>query len=234
MKRLLLLGTILIATSAFAFGGGGSNRTHKWYRHGVDSIGVHIGGACPQGSSTTGQGGETGIYDGGVMCKCTEVDKVYTVNGCELQPEVCTDHTTNQCGLGYYCQFSPYDCDDTKGGNPDGVCTAISGGTEITPAGDSEKTYLKGPKTDWWSAYSWCIGNGKQLVTGSIAGHALNEYYENYDGNGDIYTYFGQDIYFWTGHDSGDSCGAWYVHALSDFEDVYDFSRSYDYYALCE
>ena len=41
MKKFLLLGTILIATSAFAFGGGRSGRVHERYKTGVDAIGVH-------------------------------------------------------------------------------------------------------------------------------------------------------------------------------------------------
>ena len=87
---------------------------------------------------------------------------------------------------------------------------------------------------DWWSANSWCAANGGSLITGSIAGHALNSYYENYDGNGDIYTYFGQDIYFWTGYDAGDSCQAWFVFAESAIEGVNDyFSRDYGNYVLC-
>ena len=88
---------------------------------------------------------------------------------------------------------------------------------------------------DWWSANSWCAANGGRLITGTIAGHALNSFYENYDGNGDIYTYFGQAIHFWTGYDAGDSCNASYVIADSDYEGVDNDGRNYDFrgYALC-
>ena len=73
------------------------------------------------------------------------------------------------------------------------------------------------------------------LVTGSIAGHSLNSDYYNGDGNGDIYTYFGQDIDIWTGYDSGDSCNAWRVTATSYYELVRGDGRDFsDYYALCE
>ena len=47
-KKLLLLMSLVVIIyndSVFAFGGGGRNRTHEWYKHGVDSIGVHIGGS---------------------------------------------------------------------------------------------------------------------------------------------------------------------------------------------
>jgi hypothetical protein len=139
----------------------------------------------------------------------------------------CTSHTTNQCGLGYYCQFSPSNCGDSSRGN--GVCTPVGSGTPL-----KDGAYLKGPGTDWWSAYSWCKGNGMDLVTGTIAGKALDSYYENY-GNGPLYTYFGQDIYFWTGHDAGDSCLAWRVGARSAGEYVNSGRRySNSYSALCE
>jgi len=46
MKKISIVLLLLASTSAFAFGGGGGGqgRTHKWYNHGVDSIGVHIDG----------------------------------------------------------------------------------------------------------------------------------------------------------------------------------------------
>ena len=162
----------------------------------------------------------------------TTVDSNYVGNDALSDGKcICTDHTTNQCGLGYYCRFRPKDCDDTKGGNPNGVCTAVGSGTSIKGG-----AYLQSPDwMDWWSAYSWCKGNGMEPVTGTIAGIPLNSYYENYDGNGPLYQYFGDDFYFWTGHDYGDSCFAWYVAATSDYERVYDDRRNYgDILALCQ
>ncbi len=235
MKKLLLLGTIFIASVALAFGGSGKHRdrVHEWYGAGIDSLGVHYGSSCPKESSTTGQGGETGIYDGNVMCKCTDANKVYTVNGCEVQPEVCDDHTINQCGLGYYCQFSPVGCESRNRG--DGVCTQITGGTEVIPVGDTTKIYLMGARIDWWSANSWCVGNGKHLVTSPIVGHPLDDSYLNDRGNGDIYTYFGQDVDFWTVYDDGESpCCAWAVYADFHLDNIYLLCRSYGSYALCE
>ena len=144
--------------------------------------------------------------------------------------QTCTDHTTNECGLGYYCKFSPSDCYDSDRG--DGVCTAVGSGTSIKGG-----AYLKSPgQMDWWSAYSWCKGNGMEPVTGTIAGIPLNSEYYSEDGNGPLYQYFGGEIYFWTGHDFGDSCGAWGVGAGSGYEYVGSFLRDgiFDYYALCQ
>lgn len=46
-KIFLVVFAMLIAhnnpVGAFG-GGGGHSRVHEWYKHGVDSIGVHIGG----------------------------------------------------------------------------------------------------------------------------------------------------------------------------------------------
>ena len=66
--------------------------------------------------------------------------------------QTCTDHTTNECGLGYYCQFSPSDCVDRG----DGVCTEIKGDKQTTGA----VKHWVGPTLDWWSANSWCLGKG--------------------------------------------------------------------------
>ena len=229
----IIVSALLVATAAFAFGGGGRHRDRESAYYGVSSIGVHYGDTCPQGSSTTGQGGKTGIYNGGAMCKCTDADKVYTVNGCKVQPDICDDHTINQCGLGYYCQFNTYCCDDAC--REDGVCTKITGETEVIPVGDTTKTYLEsGTTMDWWSAYSWCKGNNMNLVTGSIAGHRLNESYNYFDKTGDIYTYFGRKINFWTGYIVG-VCDAWAVDVFRDAEFVNSLSRNYpEFVALCE
>jgi len=89
---------------------------------------------------------------------------------------------------------------------------------------------------DWWSAYSWCKGNGMEPVTGTKASIPLNSFYEIFDDNGPLYQYFGEKIEFWTGHDdSGDSCTAWGVYANSGYEYVYDFDRDLnDFSALCQ
>jgi len=138
----------------------------------------------------------------------------------------CTKIDKPECGSGYYCEFSPSSCSASGSG----VCTAIGGSSTVAGG------YLKSSGTmDWWSANSWCAANGGSLITGTIAGHALNSYYTNYDGNGDIYTYFGEEIWFWTGYDVGNSCYALNVKATSYVEKVYDGNRNYKgaVYALC-
>jgi hypothetical protein len=87
---------------------------------------------------------------------------------------------------------------------------------------------------DWWSAYSWCKGNGMEPVMGAIAGKSLTSDYVNENGNGSLYQYFGEDITFWTGHDKGDSCGAWYVTAFYSREYVDYNSRDNHSSALCQ
>ena len=114
------------------------------------------GPSCPSGSgedSTTWTGGAFTVTEDGesITCYCA-ANKSYKNGACSAIPSSCDDHTTNQCGLGYYCQFTPMGCDDTKGGNPNGTCTAITGGTEV------DGHWVGGPRTDWWSANSWCIG----------------------------------------------------------------------------
>ena len=162
----------------------------------------------------------------------TTVDSNYVGNDALSDGKcICTDHTTNQCGLGYYCRFRPKDCDDTKGGNPNGVCTAVGSGTSI-----KDGAYLKSSDPmDWWSAYSWCKGKDMDLVTGTIADIPLNSSYTNMDGNGPLSQYFGENIDFWTGHDYVDPCGAWYVIVDSGYEAVSSIERNNgDYYALCQ
>jgi hypothetical protein len=163
-------------------------------------------------------------------------EKVDCPNGLDANEEgkcICTDHTTNQCGLGYYCQFDPSDCfkesccESSRG---DGVCTAVGSGKSI-----KDGAYLKSPSSmDWWNAYSWCKGNGMEPLTGTIAGKSLSSSHQNWIGNGPIYQYLGEGMTFWTGHDKGDFCEAWAVTAHSSSERVHSSTRGYKYYALCQ
>ena len=221
MRKILLFSIMMMASTAWALGGGGSGRQPNFYGNGVSAIGVHFGGDTAPACTLKASDCPGGVDTANCVCESTA-------------GQTCTSHTANQCGLGYYCQFSPYDCDDTKGGNPNGVCTPVGSGTPL-----KDGAYLKGPETDWWSAYSWCIGNGMDLVTGTIAGKALNSYYSTEDCDGSLRPYFGQDIYFWTGHDYGDSCNAWFVVAVSEGDCVGgDYvggnGRETNRYALCE
>ncbi|MBE6446018.1 MAG: type II secretion system protein [Alphaproteobacteria bacterium] len=175
------------------------------------------------GTGCTTSDGKEGTCDAGV---CEEATADYT--GVK-----CTDYQNNtECGgvgSGWYCEFNPTSCSASG----TGTCTAVGSGTSIKGG-----TYLQSPSgsMDWWSAYSWCKGNGMNLVTGKIAGIPLNSEYEDWDGNRPLYQYFGEDIYFWTGHDYGDSCDAWEVYADSYYEDVYNNPRNSNdaYYALCQ
>ena len=121
----------------------------------------------------------------------------------------CTDHTTNQCGLGYYCQFNPSDCGDSDRGT--GICTAISGGS--TKGG-----HWVGPQLDWWSANSWCIGKGSSgLITYATlsktvtdGGYACNKTSRSCDW--DALLADGLSGSYRTAEDHGDFCNTWNVH----------------------
>ena len=182
------------------------------------------GPTCPTGSSTEGTGGSTGIKIDGALCQCDDENAVYTSNGCEVRTsDTCDDHTTNQCGLGYYCKFSPSDCSDSDRG--DGVCTAISGGTEVDG-------HWVGPNLDWWSANSWCIGKGS---SGSITYTTLqSEYSCNKGYSCDWFTMYSNGLTdnYWFREDIGDSCSVFCLDLGS--ANFCDKFRNEANYALCE
>ena len=171
-----------------------------------------------EGENCTTADGKKGMCNAGV-CKLD-----YT--GVE-----CTDYQNNtECGgkeSGWYCQFSP----SSYSASGTGTCTAVGSGTPI-----KDGAYLKSPDPmDWWSAYSWCKGNGMEPVTGTRASIPLNSDYDYWAGNGPLYQYFGGDFEFWTGHDKGDSRSAWRVIVYSNYENVAQYERNYDgHYALCQ
>jgi len=93
MSRTKLIGfltfsvALTICTSALAFGGGGGGqgRTHKWYRHGVDSIGVHVGGdTCTNNQD---------LFDGKCVPKCATGEERQLDGSCK---EPCPEE--RQCG----------------------------------------------------------------------------------------------------------------------------------------
>ncbi|MBE6446329.1 MAG: type II secretion system protein [Alphaproteobacteria bacterium] len=181
-----------------------------------------------EGENCTTSDGKAGTCNDGV---CEE--KVDCPNGLDANEEgkcICTDHTTNQCGLGYYCKFVPDDdaCGDSDRG--DGVCTAVGSGTSI-----KDGAYLKSSDPmDWWSAYSWCKGNDMDLITGTIDGIPLNSDYFDED-NYILYNYFGEYFKFWTGYEDDHSCYTWYAYAEPDHEWVgSDASRDCEFSALCQ
>ena len=115
---------------------------------------------CPGNSTETEISGGTSFEVTGnsksMTCWCPE-GQSYQENGCALVPTTpCNDYESNVCGLGYYCQATSPVCDE--GGN--GTCTKISSDNnnegEKSPGG-----YWIGPKMDWFSANSWCIGKGR-------------------------------------------------------------------------
>ena len=117
---------------------------------------------CPEGSSTTGTGGSTGIKIDGVLCQCDNESAVYT-DKCEIrESEVCTSYNTNECGVGYFCQFAPEEFSNERG---TGVCTKIQNGYLGKQSADGywycENWLGNDKKWDWWSANSWCIGKGR-------------------------------------------------------------------------
>ena len=188
------------------------------------------------GTDCTTADGKEGTCSEGV---CEE--KVDCPNGLDANEEgkcICTDHTTNQCGLGYYCDFNPSLPDGSSIiDRGTGTCTAVGSGKSI-----KDGAYLRSPSKnlDWWSAYSWCKGNAMDLITGTITTAdgteiQLNSYYSNYD-EGPLYQYFGEDISFWTGHDyHNDPNGTWSVDARSEYElIIYTTYDSSNYYALCQ
>ena len=170
------------------------------------------------GTECTGGTCQSGTCETASTCTLTSTDcpaGVDTTNCvCEsTEGQTCTDHTANQCGLGYYCQFNPSSC--SASGN--GVCTAISGGTEVDGhwVGPS-------PSLDWWSANSWCIGKGS---SGSITYATLQSAYDF-----DTMNSKGLTGYYWSAEDD-DACYAFYVSLEFGF-----VSSSHDgnAYALCE
>ena len=74
---------------------------------------------------------------------------------------ICTSYTTNQCGLGYYCNFAgmtPWD-DPLQG-----KCTDLTNDCVSTVEWEYRNAFsfaaCEYESMDWWSANSWCIGQG--------------------------------------------------------------------------
>ncbi len=113
---------------------------------------------CPNGTTWTGEGNpNTALADK----KCQ-----------------CTDWTTKQCGDNYYCAFSYNATDNKITGAPNtgapyyqnlsGVCTPVpSSATKdwnFVSDGNTIHMYKYG-SMNWWSAYSLCLGAGKQMIS---------------------------------------------------------------------
>ena len=175
----------------------------------------------PTGGSGDGSGGETEP-----SCTLTETDCPVGVDTencvCESsEGQTCTSHTENQCGLGYYCQFSPSNCSASG----DGVCTKITGG-------DDSSGHWVGPTLDWWSANSWCIGKGR---SGSITYSTLQSAYgcdkSTHSCDWSALKADGLEDYYWVGEikEGGD---ALYVFVYTSY---FGYHGRYEgKYALCE
>ena len=189
--------------------------------------GISGGGSSGESGSTGGEGGDT---EPSCTLTATDCPGGVDVENCVCESsegQTCDDHTSNQCGLGYYCKFSPKDCDDTKGGNPNGVCKPITGG-------DDSSGHWVGPELDWWSANSWCIGKGS---TGSITYSTLQSAYScnksSYSCDWSALRADGLSVCYWSAENYVNSCTAWFV--MLDDVDFYHIERHYTgCHALCE
>ena len=142
--------------------------------------------SCPEGSSIAGLGAPTGIYVGSDECSCNYSGEYYTQNGCEVPESTCTSWTENQCGKGRYCSF-PYTNENQIAnrnytdqecwtGMTGGVCAELTGimipstssennQMAILTAAGFKNTFVTSEDTmNWWSAASWCVGQGKRLI----------------------------------------------------------------------
>ena len=77
----------------------------------------------------------------------------------------CYGWTTNECGSGKYCVFSPGSC--TADPDP-GVCKPVSyiGDYSTETVNGHEYTMSDHSNSpDWWTVQSWCKAHGKTMVT---------------------------------------------------------------------
>ena len=194
MRKTLLFSTMLLAaTSVWAFGGifGGGHKSHNY--NGVNSIGVHIDANgdnttpditlanCDAYAGTglvdneTYNGGYAGLAsDNQTQCRC-ETGSKWSDGACVPSDGAsCSSWTTNECGSGYYCQFSPESCEEDP---TEGVCQVVSSCGATGTYGDF---WMSGQTNsvcslDWWTAQSLCISQGMQLVSLQDLGCAGHE-----------------------------------------------------------
>ena len=127
---------------------------------------------CPENSSNVSTSeylGDSFYSSDNLLCYCLTN---YSYNGseCEKQNNVvsCSSYTTNECGEGRYCQFSPTVADTAP---TEGVCRQITDceieTAEITSGTYSGIYYLVGSqnecKVDWWTAQSICKSYNKKV-----------------------------------------------------------------------
>ncbi len=128
------------------------------------------GPSCPSGSSTdstTNTGGSFSVTvdTETIWCYCP-TGKKYNVETKACDTEItntCSSWTTNECGAGKYCQFSPSDCEK----NPtSGICQDIA---ECGSLGEKNGFWMSdyggSCSSDWWTAQAICAAKGKRLVS---------------------------------------------------------------------
>ncbi len=140
----------------------------------------------------------------------------------------CTRWTTNECGKGKYCVFSPSGCGDND--HDKGVCRPVSyiGGYKSATVAGHEYTMSDCSNCpDWWSAQSWCKAFDKTMVS-------LSDVHCTSSGCTDtLWQDLGNALYqysTWT-TDMYGSCYAFDV-GLSD-GNVYNFTRNLGDAVLC-
>jgi len=177
MKKILLLGTMMVmGTTVFAFGGGGSSRKSSLFTSGVDAIGVHIGGDCPYGEE---------MIDGKCYQKCEEGVTRDRFNNCV----VCTnpnemylpyykggcfevDTTSLQCRSNMDCEANEF-CSITA--YVDGKIPRVSACSPLyepqidmqvlNVSGVGSKHMIRGPAMAWGQAWNWCLAQGARMVS---------------------------------------------------------------------
>ena len=204
MKKILMLSTIFVASTALAFGGifGGSSGSGR-KSSGVDAIGVHVNGkgktdikiaSCANYAGTglqdetTYAGGLAGLADDNeTQCRCPTGQK-WDGSACiDSDGAPCSSWTTNECGSGYYCQFSPTDhTDDLKPTPSQGICKNISNCDvySVAETGFSTSISSENCSSDWWTAQSICAAQNMQLASLEDLGCNLSELNESCLGEG--------------------------------------------------
>lgn len=234
MKKFFLLGTILVASTAFAFGGIGIGKLQRHKsKGGVDAIGVHIDANgsnetpniilanCDAYAGTglvdneTYNGGYAGLAsDNQTQCRCPTGTKWNDGACIASEGATCTSWTTNECGTGYYCQFNSTDSCDAG----IGICSDISSCEMYDMNIGSIQFRVAGGycSPNWWTAQSVCQAEDRTLVSladigcsGYEGDECPSEILENI-GNAGLSE-------FWS-VDKESDCGAWYIYN-SDISD---------------
>ena len=138
--------------------------------------------SCPDGSSVDGAkaGAKTGVFVAGEECVCDNEGQTYVGGSSCISPGTCDSWTVNQCGRGWYCEFDTYTATASDYAtqmcynNVTGTCKKITISPtpiELNFGGTTDTTIYKYMKSvNWWTAASFCVGDGKQIVSLSDVG----------------------------------------------------------------